>query len=114
MALKVLLVEDDASFSYSVAKSLRQAGFEVTIAGNYLGALKAIEEQHVDLLLTDVVMPSVNGFALARMARLRRLGLKVLFMTAYDLPNDEAFAKVLRKPITEDKLVEEVANALAA
>jgi CheY-like chemotaxis protein len=114
MALKVLVVEDDAPFSYSVGRSLGQAGFEVVVAGDYLSALRALENQRIDLLLTDVVMPNVNGFALARMARLRNLDLKVLFMTAFDLPDEEAFAKVLRKPVTEEKLVEEVAHLLAA
>lgn len=114
MVLRVLLVEDDPSFSYSASRALSQAGFEVVVANDYLGALKAIDEQEVDLLLTDIVMPNVNGVALARMARLRRLGLKVLFVTAFDLPPEGAFSRVLRKPIAEDKLVEEVAQMLAA
>lgn len=114
MARRVLLVEDDVSFSYSAHKALNQAGFDVIVANDYLHALKAIDEEQIDLLLTDIVMPKVNGFALARMARLRRLDLKVLFMTAYDFPGYEAFGKVLRKPITEDRLVEEVAHTLAA
>jgi CheY-like chemotaxis protein len=114
MAFRVLLVGDDTSFNYSVGKALNRAGIEVVAAGDYLQALKAIEEGQIDLLLTDIVMPNLNGFALARMARLRRLDLKVLFMTAYDLPTDEAFGKVLRKPIAEGKLVEEVVHTLAA
>lgn len=115
MPLRVLLVEDDASFRYSATKALSEAGFEVLTASDYLRALKTIDDDQVDLLLTDIVMPNgVNGFALARMARLRRLGLKVLFMTAYDLPTEEAFGKVLRKPISADQLVAEVSLTLAA
>lgn len=114
MALRVLLVEDDVSFCYSARKTLTQAGFDVAVATDYLEALKVLDDHPVDLLLTDIIMPKINGIALARMARLRRLGLKVLFMTAYDLPVDEAFSKILRKPISDQQLVEEVTQALAA
>jgi hypothetical protein len=56
----------------------------------------------------------VNGFALARMARMRRLDLKVLYLTACDVPSNEAIGKILRKPITHDELAAEVRLALAA
>ena len=65
-------------------------------------------------MITDLVMPGgINGFALARMARMRRLDLRVLYLTAYDLPLEEAIGKVLRKPIDLDALVAEARNALA-
>ena len=115
MALRVLVVEDDPTYSYSAAKTLRQAGYEVAVANDYLGALKALDESSIDLLLTDIVMPKgMNGFALARMARLRTLGLKVVYMTAYDVPTEEAFGKILRKPISDDLLVSEISQAIAA
>jgi len=54
----------------------------------------------------------INGFALARMARMRRLDLRVLYVTGYDLPMEEGIGKVLRKPIFLDLLVAEARNAL--
>ena len=79
-------------------------------------ALQILESpQPLDLLITDVVMPDrVNGFALARMARMRRLDLKILYVSAYELPTEEAIGKILRKPIAPDALVVEAGLALAA
>jgi CheY-like chemotaxis protein len=111
----ILLVDDDEGFRYAAATALRNAGFEVTSVPDYRGALETLEgNSPLDLLVTDVVMPDrINGFALARMARLRRLNLKVLYLTGYDVPSTEAIGKVLRKPITPELLTDEVRRALA-
>jgi hypothetical protein len=52
----------------------------------------------------------VNGVALSRMARMRRAELKVIYLTAYDIPGveDDTIGPVLRKPIDEDRLAAEV------
>jgi CheY-like chemotaxis protein len=112
----ILLVDDDEGFRYAAEKALRSAGFEIVAVPDYRGALETLESnQPLDLLLTDIVMPDrVNGFALARMARMRRLDLKVLYLSAYDVPSHEAIGKVLRKPITGDELAAEVRLALAS
>ncbi len=54
----------------------------------------------------------VNGFALARMAQMRRLDLKILYLTASDFPEAEAAGKIVRKPIPLDLLVLETRRAL--
>ena len=79
----------------------RAAGFEVSLASDHRLALRILEgAQPLDLLITDLVMPNgINGFALARMGRMRRLDLRVLYLTGYDLPMEEGIGKVLRKPI---------------
>ena|SRR5689334_2194395 len=111
----VLLVDDDEAFSYAAAKALEVAGFKVCTAPDHRIALQILESsQPLDLLITDLVMPDrVNGFALARMGRMKRLGLKILYVSAYDVPTDEAVGKILRKPITPDRLVVEVQLAVA-
>lgn len=115
MSASILFVEDDTAFQYTATKVLKGAGFEVVEAPDFLTALNAIErKQGIDLLLTDVVMPNgVNGFALARMAKLRRRSMRVLYITAYDVPAHEADGKILRKPIAPDALIAEVHSALA-
>jgi CheY-like chemotaxis protein len=112
----ILLVDDDESFRYATEKLLKDAGFKVTSAPDYRRALDAINgSEPLDLLLTDVVMPNrVNGFALARMAKMRRMSLSVLYMTAFDVPTHEALGKILRKPIGGEDLLSEVKQALAA
>ena len=112
----ILLVDDEEGFRYAATKALRSAGFDVVSVPDYRGALQTLEgKEPLDLLVTDIVMPDrVNGFALARMARMRRLDLKVLYLTAYDVPSHEAIGKILRKPITPDELTAEVRLALAS
>ena len=89
----------------------------MSLAPDHRLALEDLESARpVDLLITDIVMPDrVNGVALSRMARMRRPELKVIYLTAYDIPgvDDDAIGPVLRKPIDEDRLVAEVRRVLA-
>jgi len=112
----ILLVDDDEAFRYSAAKAMTDAGFVVVPVADYAGALAILDtEQPVELLVTDIIMPErIHGFALARMARMRRHAIKVMFITGYDVPTVEGLGKVLRKPIGPDELVAEVRAALAA
>lgn len=115
---RILLVDDDLAFRAAAAGTLRTAGFEVFEAPDYRLALEELESPRpVDLLITDIVMPErVNGVALSRMARMRRHHLKVVYVSAYDIPGveDEAFGPVLTKPVDDDRLLSEVKRALAA
>jgi CheY-like chemotaxis protein len=113
----ILVVDDDQIFGDAAARMLRAAGFEVFLAPDYRLALQDLESTRpIDLLITDIVMPErVNGIALSRMARMRRPDLKVIYLTAYDIPGveDEAIGSVLRKPIDHSCLLEEVRRVLA-
>src|ERR1700691_2715559 len=97
---RILLVEDDLGFGEATAKLLRGAGFEVFLAPDHRLALEDIESSRpIDLMITDIVMPQrVNGLALARMARLRRPQLKVIYLTAYEISgaDQEAMGTILR------------------
>ncbi|HUN39683.1 MAG TPA: response regulator [Acetobacteraceae bacterium] len=114
----ILLVEDDEAASAAYSRMLRRAGYDVTAAGDFRLALDTLEaDQPLDLLVVDIVMPgSVNGLALSRMARLRRQGLKVIYMTGFNIPGAEreALGPILRKPVDEAELLAEVEQALAA
>lgn len=114
MAQRVLLVDDDPTWRYMAAKALVETGYEVVSASEYMSALDlAGAEPPVDILVTDFVMPKgMNGFALARMARLRQRDLKVVYMTDYDVPTHEAVGKVIRKPIDPTHLIDEVRACL--
>jgi CheY-like chemotaxis protein len=117
----VLVMEDQDAYRYAAARVLQRAGYAVVQAEDYRDALKVIEgDDPVDLLLIDIVMPAgrPHGIAVANMARRRRPGVKVLFMTAHydELPADalaRAPGKVLRKPERIDELVSAVQAALA-
>ena len=111
----ILVVDDEEGFRYAATKALQNAGYLVTAASDFRDALDLLDsDAPVDLLITDILMPErVHGFALARMARMRRTGLKVLYLTAFDVPTSEAAGKVLRKPLTDEQLVEEARLALS-
>jgi len=80
----ILVVEDDADVRAYVVEALGGLGYDVLEAGHGEDALRLLDEHKtVSLLLTDVVMPGMNGRKLAEEARERRPGLKVLFMTGY-------------------------------
>jgi CheY-like chemotaxis protein len=112
----VLLVEDDAFFRESSAKGLRQAGYVVHIAADHRGALDILDDERpIDVMCTDVVMPDgLGGVALARLARLRRPNLKVIYVTGYEIPGltDHAKGPVLQKPIMTSQLVAEIGRLL--
>ncbi|HUH83992.1 MAG TPA: response regulator [Stellaceae bacterium] len=114
-APSILLVDDEDGSRYARTKALEKAGFAVTAERNYENASRLLQsDKRIDLLLTDVVMPDhLHGFALARMARQRRRDVKVVYITGYDVPTTDTVGRVLRKPISEEALVDEIRHALA-
>ncbi len=115
MSGRVLVVDDDDAFRYATVKLLTDAGFETTEAPDYRQALEILDDKKpLALLLMDIVIPGVNGFALARMARMRHRGLKVIYLSAFDVPTDEAIGPVLRKPVDSNVLLAEIGKVLAS
>lgn len=112
---RILLVDDDEAACYATAKLLRMAGYEVAEAHDYRDALPILEDHsRVDLLVIDVVLPGVHGFALARMARMKHRDIPCIHVTSFDLPTGEALGPVLRKPLDANQLLVEVAAALSS
>jgi CheY-like chemotaxis protein len=111
---RILVVEDDDATRYAMVRALDAAGYEVAQAHDYRDALPILEDPgQLDLLLVDLVMPGVNGFALARMAHLRRGNLKVVYVTGYDdIPVNEAMGPILHKPVMPDTLLETIRKVL--
>jgi len=114
----VLIVEDDPALGGALCEMLQRGGYAATFATGFNPALEILEaERPIDLMLVDIVMPDgVNGLALARMARLRRRELKIIYITGYSIPGieREALGTILCKPIDDQVLLEEVQRALAA
>lgn len=104
---RILIVDDDDALTYVLARLLANEGYDVVQAHDYRDALRVLEDgRPVALLLTDLIIPVVNGFALARMARMRHRDLKIVYMTAFDdFPATEAHGPILRKPIDQDMLL---------
>ena len=86
---KILVGEDDASTNRLFCAILRRAGYEPIPAVDGEDALRKLDEYKVDLLLCDVMMPRLDGFALTRMIRDSGSLLPVLMVTARALPEDK-------------------------
>jgi two-component system cell cycle sensor histidine kinase/response regulator CckA len=95
----ILLVDDDDYVRRGVARALRARGYQVVEARDGETALRALDERTPDLLVTDVVMPGIDGRELAERACARAVGLKVLFMSGYT--EDE----VVRRGVLNGKAV---------
>jgi two-component system cell cycle sensor histidine kinase/response regulator CckA len=118
----ILVVEDDVNLRELATQILAGRGYRVLAAGNGLEALRMSEEYDgsIDLLLTDVVLPKMNGRELTKRLQARRPGARVLYMSGYgdDLIAhhgvlDEGIA-VLSKPFTMDILLQKVRARLDA
>ncbi len=81
----VLLVEDDPDLRTYLGEMLRELKYRVIVTPNAQAALHVLvdDQKQIDLLLTDVIMPGMNGRELARRAEALRPGLAVLYMTEY-------------------------------
>ncbi|MFD2236729.1 cell cycle two-component system response regulator CpdR [Aureimonas populi] len=115
---KILLAEDDNDMRRFLAKALEKAGYEVTAYDNGGSAYERLREEPFSLLLTDIVMPEMDGIELARRATELDPDLKVMFITGFAAvalnPDSKApkDAKILSKPFHLRELVEEVGKML--
>ena len=118
----ILLVEDAEPLRKLALMFLKENGYQVLEAGDGLEALQLMRENRspIDLLLTDVVMPGINGRVLAERLAPRQPRMKVLYMSGY---TDsfiaghgvlEAGVHLLHKPFTEETLVRKVREVLDA
>jgi len=118
----VLVVEDDAAVRSYIVEVLRDLGYTVLDVGDGEAALQLIErhDQPIDLLLTDVVMPRINGRMLAEAVERQRPGIKVLFMTGYARDaiahngRLESGIALIQKPIVRDDLAARIEALLAS
>ncbi len=118
--VKILLAEDDEDLRKFLVKALEKAGHAVTHYGEGLSAFEQVQKETYDLLLTDIVMPEMDGIELARRAAEIDPKLKIMFITGFAAvalnPDSKApkEAKVLSKPFHLRDLVDEVNRLMAA
>lgn len=82
--VKILVVEDDKALNGLVCAYLRDNGYFVTSCRDGAEALSALEKEKFAMILTDIMMPNVDGFSLAESVRLTDKDTPILFMTAKD------------------------------
>jgi two-component system cell cycle sensor histidine kinase/response regulator CckA len=118
----ILLVEDEEGLRALNARGLASRGYTVLEAGNGVEAIDVLEKHdgRIDLVVSDVVMPEMDGPTLLRELRSRNPDLKIIFVSGYaedafekHLPADRNF-EFLAKPFTLKQLVAAVKDTLAA
>jgi two-component system cell cycle response regulator CpdR len=116
----ILLAEDDESLRKFLAAALVRAGHKVADFGDGDEAFARLREETFDLLLTDIVMPGMDGIELAKRAAEMQAALKIMFITGFAAvalhPSSQApkQAKVLSKPFHLREIVQEVERMIAA
>jgi two-component system cell cycle sensor histidine kinase/response regulator CckA len=117
----ILLVEDEEGLRALNARGLASRGYSVLQAGNGIEAIEVLEANggNVDLVVSDVVMPEMDGPALLKELRKRNPALKIIFVSGYaeeafekSLPEGEQFS-FLAKPFTLKQLVAAVKETMA-
>ena len=78
------VVEDDLDLNRILCRTLTNRGYDVTSADNGISALSKTEEQTFDMIITDIMMPKMDGFELADSIRLINKEIPIIFMTARD------------------------------
>ena len=118
--IRILLAEDDDSLRAFLARALERAGYEVTACEDGDQALRALDAGRFDLLLTDIVMPGVDGIEVARHGAARDAEMRIMFITGFAAvalaagSRAPAGAKVLAKPVHLREIVAEVERMIAA
>ena len=111
--IRILLAEDEEAMRTYLARALENAGYDVVAVDRGTAAVPFLETQHFDLLLSDIVMPEMDGIELAQRCAEISPTTKVMFITGFAAVTLKASreapqAKVLSKPFHLRDLVMEV------
>jgi two-component system cell cycle response regulator CpdR len=111
--IRILLAEDEEAMRTYLARALETAGYEVVGVARGTEAVPLLEAEHFDLLLSDIVMPEMDGIELAQRCNEASPRTKVMFITGFaavtlKASREQPRAKVLSKPFHLKDLVLEV------
>jgi DNA-binding response OmpR family regulator len=118
-----MIVDDEGDIIYVLEYALAKAGYGVDSFTDPVAALKHFRENRdrYSLVVSDVRMPQMSGFDLARQIKQAKPGMKILFMTAYEIAQSESdrmlslgeIDGIIKKPFSSGQLVEAVKSQLA-
>lgn len=80
---KLLLVDDEEPFRNTLAKRLRETGYEVAEAGSGMDALDTLAEKAIDVIVLDIQMPGMSGLETLSEIRARHIGTEVIMLTGH-------------------------------
>jgi DNA-binding NtrC family response regulator len=118
MPERILIVEDEDTLCASLKRVFEREGYKVEMAGSAESALAVLGTVSFDLIITDIMLPGIDGLEFLIKCRDRDPGQAVIIMTAYDnlWTADEALAlgayAYITKPLMHDEIKRIVRNAL--
>ena len=116
--VRILVVEDDRALNGLVSSSLRDNGYEVKSCYDGVQALNELENAHYSMIITDIMMPRMDGFELAQSVRILDKTTPIIFMSAKDDKPSKLYGYKLgiddyvTKPFDVDVLVMKVSAIL--
>ena len=114
----ILLVDDEENYRELIAKVLTKAGYEVLQAADGMGALSLLERSNVDLVISDILMPVLNGYALVARLREKWPDMPVILTTGFLSPDAaksmmKGSVDFIPKPINAETLLDMVRSRVA-
>lgn len=109
---RILVVDDEPALRRLVAGALRHRGYEVVEAEDGLQALTAIDEPGLRLMLSDIEMPGLDGYALAAIVRSKRPECGILLMSSRVSEDRAQGYSFLQKPFMPSQLMESITEAM--
>ena len=116
---QILVAEDDAAVRSFVVRALQQRKHSVTAVEDGVQALEALETGRFDLLITDIVMPGLDGIELALKVTCEQPDLPILLMTGYSAERqrahnlDELICEVITKPFTLEQICRQAERVMS-
>ena len=114
----ILLVDDEENYRELIARVLTKAGYEVLQAADGMGALSLLERSNVDLVISDILMPVLNGYALVARLREKWPDMPVILTTGFLSPDAaksmmKGSVDFIPKPINAESLLDMVRGRIA-
>ena len=88
MVKTILIIEDEIAIQNILAEPLRACGYEVVTASDGLEGINAFHTHHIDLILLDIMLPKINGYAVCEMIR-QESQTPIILLTALDTEDDQ-------------------------
>ena len=120
--IRIAVVDDEPDITNVLKKGLERYGFIVDTFNDPQAALASFQPMYYDIMIIDIRMPRINGFDLYRQVKKRDSGVKVCFLTAFQVYYEE-FKKIfptvdvkafIRKPVSISNLVNQINLAIAS